>query len=125
MFFERIGTTRDNCDGKPVERLKYECYAELALKTMLSIAHAMKEKHALTAIAVVHRLGEVPIGDESMLIAVSAPHRHEAWRAGQETLERCKDKVEVWKREQFAGGPDGGVWRANRDEASGPANNIG
>lgn len=84
---------------------------------MLSITQAIKEKHALTAIAVVHRLGVVPIGEESMVIAVSAPHRHAAWRAGEETLEECKEKVEVWKREEFGGREDGGVWRANRDGA--------
>lgn len=85
---------------------------------MMAIAHAMKEKHVLTAISMVHRLGVVPIGEESILIAVSAPHRHAAWRAGEETLEECKEKVEVWKLEEF-GGPDGGVWRANRDGAVG------
>lgn len=85
---------------------------------MMSIAQAMKEKHALIAIGVSHRLGVVPIGEESILIAVSAPHRHAAWKAGEETLEECKKKVEVWKLEEF-GGPDGGIWRANRDGASG------
>ncbi len=67
----------------------------------------------------VHRLGTVPIGEESILIALSAPHRRAAWRAGEEALEECKSRVEVWKREVFVGdggeGEDGGVWRANRD----------
>lgn len=66
----------------------------------------------------VHRLGVVPIGEESILIAVSSPHRQAAWRAGEEALEECKAKVEVWKREEF-GGEGGGVWRANRDGAVG------
>lgn len=66
----------------------------------------------------VHRLGTVPIGEESVLIAVSSPHRQAAWRAGEEALEECKAKVEVWKREEF-GGEVGGVWRANRDGAVG------
>lgn len=112
------GTTRDNFDGKPVKQLQYTSYPPRALKTMMAIAHAMKEKHAVTAISMVHRLGVVPIGEESILIAVSAPHRHAAWRAGEETLEECKEKVEVWKLEDF-GGPDSGVWRANRDGAVG------
>ena len=77
----------------------------------------MKEKHNLTAIAMVHRLGTVPIGEESILIAVSAPHRGPAWRAGEEALELCKEKVEVWKLEVFEG--EEGVWRANRDGATG------
>lgn len=61
----------------------------------------------------IHRLGTVPIGEESILIAVSAPHRQAAWRAGEEALEDCKARVEVWKREEFD--DEEGVWRANRD----------
>ena len=86
---------------------------------MLSIARSVKEKHSLTAISLIHRLGVVPIGEESILIAVSAPHRQAAWRAGEEALEECKERVEVWKLEEFGGDGGGGVWRANRDGATG------
>lgn len=85
---------------------------------MLSIARTVKQKHSLTAVSMIHRLGVVPIAEESILIAVSAPHRHAAWRAGEEALEECKEKVEIWKLEEF-GGEEGGVWRANRDGAAG------
>ncbi len=84
---------------------------------MLSITKDMLAKHGLKGIAMIHRLGTVPIGEESILIAVSSPHRGAAWRAGEETLEECKSKVEVWKREEFDG--EEGVWRANRDGAMG------
>ena len=84
----------------------------------MSIALAMKETYSLTAISMTHRLGVVPIGEESILIAVSSPHRQAAWKAGEEALENCKAKVEVWKLEEF-GGAEGGVWRANRDGAVG------
>lgn len=84
---------------------------------MLQLAEDVKAKHDLIGIAMVHRLGIVPIGEESILIAVSAPHRQAAWRAGEEALEVCKEKVEVWKLEEFEG--DEGVWRANRDGAVG------
>lgn len=60
----------------------------------------------------------MPIGEESILIAVSAPHRQAAWRAGEEALERVKEKVEIWKLEEFQG-EQGGVWRANRDGQGG------
>lgn len=80
---------------------------------MLSIARELLTKHQLKGIAMVHRLGVVPVGEESILIAVSAPHRQAAWRAGEEALEACKDRVEVWKLEEFEEGE--GVWRANRD----------
>ena len=84
----------------------------------MSIAQSIKDKHSLTGISVTHRLGIVPIGEESILIAVSAPHRQAAWKGGEEALEECKEKVEVWKLEEF-GGDEGGVWRANRDGAKG------
>jgi molybdopterin synthase catalytic subunit len=107
------GTTRDNFAGKPVKELQYSAYSQLALRTMLSICKASREKHGLQSIAMIHRLGTVPIGEESIIIAVSAPHRQAAWRAGEEALEDCKSRVEVWKREEFEG--EEGVWRANRD----------
>ncbi|KAH8599263.1 Molybdopterin synthase catalytic subunit [Bisporella sp. PMI_857] len=112
------GTTRDNFGGKPVKELQYTSYEPRALRTMLDICKDIHQKHSLVSIAMIHRLGVVPIGEESILIAVSSPHRQAAWRAGEEALEECKAKVEVWKREEF-GGDNGGVWRANRDGAVG------
>ncbi|KAI4211353.1 MAG: hypothetical protein LQ351_005908 [Letrouitia transgressa] len=113
------GTTRDNFAGKPVSQLQYSSYVPLALRTMLSIAKSVKEKHGLHAITMAHRLGVVPIAEESILIAVSAPHRHAAWRGGEEALELCKERAEIWKLEEFGGEEGGGVWRANRDGAEG------
>jgi molybdopterin synthase catalytic subunit len=112
------GTTRDNFDGKPVKELEYTSYKPKALQTMLQICQDVCTKHSLTSIAMIHRLGTCPIGEESILIAVSSPHRQAAWKGGEEALEECKRKVEVWKKEEF-GGEEGGVWRANRDGASG------
>jgi len=80
---------------------------------MMTIAKDMVAKHSLKGIALIHRLGVVPVGEESILIALSSPHRQAAWRAGEEALEECKAKVEVWKREEFEG--EEGIWRANRD----------
>merc|ERR1712093_547108 len=99
------GTTRDNFGGKPVKELQYTSYEPRALQTMLKICKEVKEKHSLTSIAMIHRLGVVPIGEESILIAVSSPHRQAAWKAGEEALEECKE--------------EGEVWRANRDGAAG------
>ncbi|KAG8534183.1 uncharacterized protein KY384_001027, partial [Bacidia gigantensis] len=116
------GSTRDNFESKPVLRLTYSAYIPLALRTLLTIAIAVKEKHALAAIYIVHRLGECPVGEESVLVAVSAPHRGAAWRGGEEALERVKGEVEIWKREIFEGedGAEGeGVWRANAEDGQG------
>lgn len=118
VLTDKLGTTRDSFANKPVLQLQYTAYPPLALRSMLLIAQSIKEKHNLTAISIVHRLGVVPIAEESILIAVSAPHRQAAWRAGEEALERVKEKVEIWKLEEFEG-EQVGVWRANRDEQGG------
>ncbi|KAI9833287.1 MAG: hypothetical protein M1819_003681 [Sarea resinae] len=112
------GTTRDNFEGKPVKELQYTSYPPRALATLMDIAGEVHTKHALVAVSIIHRLGVVPIGEESILIAVSASHRQAAWRAGEEALEECKRKAEIWKLEEF-GGEEGGIWRANRDGAAG------
>lgn len=112
-----IGTTRDTFNDLPVSSLAYTSYAPLAIATLYSIASSMLTKHQLTKIAIVHKLGECPIGEESIVIAVSAPHRQVAWKAGEEALEETKKRVEIWKLERFEGGE--GVWRANRDGAMG------
>ncbi|CAI6335594.1 unnamed protein product [Periconia digitata] len=112
-----IGTTRDSFNDLPVSSLSYTSYTPLAISTLYAIATCMLEKHSLAKIAIVHKLGECPIGEESIVIAVSAPHRQAAWRAGEEALEETKKRAEIWKLERFEGGE--GVWRANRDGAAG------
>ncbi|KAI9689157.1 MAG: Molybdopterin synthase catalytic subunit [Bathelium mastoideum] len=112
------GTTRDNFDGKVVKHLEYSSYVPMAMSTLSNITRSVSSKHGLLGISITHRLGTVPIGEESILIAVSAPHRQAAWKAGEEALEETKQKAEIWKLEEF-GGEEGGVWRANRDGAVG------
>ncbi|KFY39198.1 hypothetical protein V495_06093 [Pseudogymnoascus sp. VKM F-4514 (FW-929)] len=79
---------------------------------MLKICTDIQAKYSASGVAITHRLGEVGVGEESILVAIGTKHRGEAWRGGEEALERCKSEVEVWKLERFEGG---GVWRANRD----------
>lgn len=111
-----LGTTRDSFDGRPVAQLSYTSYAPLALKTLTAIARDAVAKHSLTGISIAHRLGTVPVGQASIAIAVSSAHRRAAWRAGEEVLERCKERAEIWKCEVFVGQEEGeGEWRANRD----------
>jgi molybdopterin synthase catalytic subunit len=94
-----------------VLRLAYSAYPPLALRTLADIAAAAKRRHALSAVAIAHRLGDVPVGQESVLVAVSSPHRRAAWRGGEEALEEVKRRAEIWKYEVFADG--GGAWKAN------------
>ncbi|KAJ8118016.1 hypothetical protein OPT61_g899 [Boeremia exigua] len=112
-----IGTTRDTFNSQPVSSLAYTSYTPLAKNTLFKIATAVLDKHKCTKIAISHKLGECPVGEESIVIAVSAPHRKAAWLAGEEALELTKEKAEIWKLERFEGGE--GVWRANRDGAVG------
>lgn len=112
------GTTRDTFDGRAVSGLTYQAYTALALRTLREVAATARARHSLVAVAVVHRLGPVPIGEESILIAVSSPHRQAAWRAGEELLEEVKARAEIWKLERFVD-DESGVWRANRDGAAG------
>lgn len=113
-----IGTTRDNAFGRQVDGLVYYAYDELVLKTMLKICKSVKREFSLISIAIVHRFGNAPIGKESIVIAVSAPHRQAAWRAGEKALEECKRDLEIWKAERLAG-VDGICWRSNRDDVTG------
>jgi molybdopterin synthase catalytic subunit len=108
-----LGTTRDTFEGRPVSQLSYTAYPPLALKTLAGIAETAVETHNLLGVSIAHRLGVVPIGEASIAIAVSSGHRGAAWRAGEAILEACKEKAEIWKREEFV---DGGMeWRANAE----------
>lgn len=108
-----LGTTRDTFEGRAVSQLSYTAYPPLAFKTLARIAENAVETHKLEGVSIAHRLGIVPIGEVSIVIAVSSGHRGAAWRAGEEVLEACKEKAEIWKREEFL---DGGMeWRANAD----------
>lgn len=108
-----LGTTRDTFENRPVSQLSYTTYPLLSLKTLTAIAEEAVHKHQLLGVSIAHRLGVVPIGEASIAIAVSSAHRVKGWRAGEEVLEACKERVEIWKREEFV---DGGMeWRANAD----------
>jgi MoaE-MoaD fusion protein len=87
------GVTRE------VERLEYEAYAEMAEERMRAIAEEALETHGLCAVAVEHRVGEVPLSDPSVIVAVSAPHRGEAFAGAREIIDRVKVEAPIWKKE--------------------------
>ncbi|KAL4820974.1 Molybdopterin biosynthesis MoaE [Aspergillus spinulosporus] len=108
-----LGTTRDTFDNRLVARLSYTSYPALALKSLHKISAEAVEKFGLNGVYIAHRLGEVPVGEASIVVAVGAGHRGEAWRGAEWVLEVVKERVEVWKREEFV---DGGMeWRENRE----------
>ena len=102
-----LGTTRDHNDGRQVTRLEYEAYPEMALAEMRKIGDEARQRWPLQAIAMVHRIGVVPIGESSVVIAVSAAHRSAAFEACHFAIDRLKEVVPIWKKEHFDGGE---VW---------------
>jgi molybdopterin synthase catalytic subunit len=102
-----IGTTRDNNEGRNVERLEYEAYAGMAEREIENIAAQARERWPIARIAVVHRTGVVPIGMASVAIAVSSAHRADAFSAARFAIDRLKEVVPIWKKEFFEGGA---VW---------------
>jgi len=114
-----IGMTRDNNEGRDVERLEYEAYTGMAEKELAKIADQARERWAIARIAVMHRTGVVPIGMASVVIAVSSAHRGDAF-----AIDRLKEVVPIWKKEFFAGGAvwigdqacRDGVWQQAGDE---------
>ncbi|KAI5121289.1 hypothetical protein M0805_002332 [Coniferiporia weirii] len=119
-----VGTTRNSFRGKVVTRLEYQAYSRLAIKTMASILRAARSSvsrsdHDPTApslihCALYHRLGTVPVGEPSIVIAVSSPHRKEAFRACEFILEEVKLKAQIWKKEYYDGErEEDAEWKAN------------
>ncbi|KIM48247.1 hypothetical protein M413DRAFT_61904 [Hebeloma cylindrosporum] len=122
-----IGTTRNSFKGKTVTHLEYQAYSKIAIKTMFDIAHGAMESvscaddpqiHTVThpgiRCSIHHRLGTVPIGEPSIVIAVSSPHRKEAFSVCEEILEEVKKKAQIWKREYYEGeGESEAEWKVN------------
>ena len=101
------GIVRDNFKGRPTLYLEYEAYEPMALRQMRAIGAEMRAKFAIDRIAMIHRLGRLEIGETSVLIVVSAPHRGAAFDACRFAIDTLKRTVPIWKKEFFA---DGAVW---------------
>ncbi|KAK0198160.1 Molybdopterin biosynthesis MoaE [Armillaria mellea] len=120
-----IGTTRNSFKGRTVTRLEYQAYSKLAIKTIASIVqdarqsltrseHQPASQRSLIHCAVHHRIGVVPVGEPSIVIAVSSPHRKEAFVACERILEEVKQRAQIWKREYYKGRDDSEAeWKAN------------
>lgn len=102
---------------RAVPSLEYEAYAEMALEQMRAIVRDAVARHGLCAAAVEHRVGVVPLSEASVLVAVSAPHRAEAFAGGREIIDRLKALAPIWKRERDAAG--GATWVAGTPPPAG------
>uniref|UniRef100_A0A7S3ZIS3 Molybdopterin synthase catalytic subunit n=1 Tax=Lotharella globosa TaxID=91324 RepID=A0A7S3ZIS3_9EUKA len=107
-----VGTTRDNFDGKQVTMLSYEAYAPMAMKQLSLISKEIRNRWAVKKIAILHRLGVCPIGEASVMIAVSSPHRKAALEACHWAIDTLKAKVPIWKKEHYK---DGSTWKQNKE----------
>ncbi|KAF5094828.1 hypothetical protein D0Z00_003371 [Geotrichum galactomycetum] len=137
------GITRNSFQGKTVRHLAYDCYVPMALRTLERIAkealagvmkngngssspgdghgddHTLSSPHEsqVCKIYLAHRLGTVPVGEESVLVVVSTPHRQEGWAAAERALEHVKVAAEIWKNEVYEDGT--GVWKGADGHACG------
>jgi len=100
------GTVRDRSRDRAVIRLEYEAFEGMAEQTMASLAAGLKERYVLCEIAIHHRTGPVEIGEPSVMIAVSAPHRADALAACREAIDTLKQTVPLWKKELYEGGEE-------------------
>jgi MoaE-MoaD fusion protein len=101
------GVVRNNSKGRATRYLDYECYEAMALKVITDLGLDIAAKHPVGRIAIVHRLGRMEIGEASVSVIVTSPHRRPAFEAALEGIDRLKKTVPIWKKEYFV---DGEVW---------------
>ncbi len=99
-----LGVVRDFSDGRKLLYLEYEAFPEMAEKKLAEIAQEVKERWSLEDIALYHRTGKLKVGEVSLVVAVAAPHRREAFEACQYAVDRLKEKAPIWKKEVWEGG---------------------
>ncbi len=101
-----VGTTRVHSRGRTVLHLDYEAYEEMAEQVMSELAVELKTRYDVCEIAIHHRAGRVEIGEASVVIAVSAPHRQDALAACKDAIDTLKERVPLWKKEVYEGGEE-------------------
>jgi len=101
-----VGTVRRSSRGRDVQFLEYEAFEEMAEPMLRQLAATLTEKHGLSAVAIHHRIGRVEIGEPSVVIAVSAPHRQDALAACKDAIDSLKETVPLWKKEVYEGGEE-------------------
>jgi MoaE-MoaD fusion protein len=111
-----VGTVRDHSDGQVVERLEYSAYPEMAERVLHQVAEEAAEKWPLAGVAILHAVGDLVVGDVTVVVACSAPHRGEALDACRYAIDEVKRRTPIWKKEV---GPEGERWVGLHSEAGG------
>ena len=101
-----LGTVRNHADDRPVSGITYEAYEEMAAPVLAEIAREAAEILGTDRLAVVHRVGELAVGEHAVAIAASSPHRAQAYEASRYVIEEIKKRLPVWKKEHYADGRD-------------------
>lgn len=99
-----VGTTRQFTNGRETSRLEYECYEAMAIKKMTELHDQARSKWPIELCSIVHRIGPVEIGESSIMVAVSTPHRVDSFQAAQWLVDQLKERVPIWKREHWTDG---------------------
>ncbi|MDP3980542.1 MAG: molybdenum cofactor biosynthesis protein MoaE [Chlamydiota bacterium] len=103
-FVQFIGVVRNQHQGRKVKRLFYDCYEPMAEKQIQNIIASVKKKFPVDEVLLRHRIGCLEIGETAIVISVSAAHRDEAFLACREIIENIKEKVPIWKKEEYEDG---------------------
>lgn len=99
-----LGTTREVTGDRRTASLDYECYPEMAERKLRELESEASRRWPLCECVIVHRLGHLPVGDASVAVAVSSPHRRDAFEAGQWLIDTLKQVVPIWKQENWTDG---------------------
>ena len=106
------GVTRNNFDRRLVTGLRYEAYEPMAISMMEAIRDEALARWPGARVAMVHRIGQVDVGETSVVIAVSTPHRDACYAVSRFAIDALKARVPIWKKEQYADGAD--AWKENQ-----------
>jgi molybdopterin synthase catalytic subunit len=101
-----LGTVREMTGSRRTVALSYEAYPEMALKTLAELEAKARERWPIIELAVVHRVGHLELGEVSVAVAVSCPHRHDAFEACRWLIDTLKDVVPIWKKENWEDGSE-------------------
>ncbi len=99
-----LGTVREMTAGRRTVALDYDAYPEMAIRQMQGLAEETRQKWPIEKVGIVHRLGHLELGDIIVAVAVSSPHRAEAFEAGRSLIDRLKEVVPIWKKENWDDG---------------------
>ena len=106
-----IGTTRDTFEEKVVTHLSYEAYGEMAIEQLAQMCQEIRDKYNIIKITISHKLGDCPVGEMSVIIAISSAHRKDSLDAVSFTIDELKRRIPIWKKENYQEGDS--TWKKN------------